>query len=93
MVSTRLAAAAVATTLFAVVTHGTQRGADAAPSIIGVWRISEITTPGPTGATTTNAGPNIQIFSARHYSVTTIRDAATREESPAARSADGQTAR
>lgn len=38
-----------------------------------MWRITEITTPGPNGPTTASAQPNIQIFTARHYSVTTIR--------------------
>ena len=38
------------------------------PSIQGVWRVTERTTTGPTGATNKSPQPGLWIFTAKHYS-------------------------
>lgn len=40
------------------------------PSLQGAWRIAEVTTTGPRGATNRNPLPSLYLFTATHYSIT-----------------------
>ena len=44
-----------------------QRGAPPS-SVVGVWRVSELTTTGPDGKTNPEAQPGLLIFTTRYYS-------------------------
>ena len=85
MVSKRLSIAgalvvAAATGLFA------QRGNS--PSIVGVWRVSEVTTTGPNAKKITSPQPGLRIFTQRHYSISEVTSEKPRAELPP----QGQTA-
>jgi hypothetical protein len=58
-----------------------QRGSSNA-AVIGVWRVSEVTTTGPNGRKTTNPQPGVRIFTQRYYSIDEVTSDAPRPELP-----------
>src|SRR3954452_7912361 len=63
----------------AVVVHGQQRSS---PTLVGVWKITEVTTTGVGGRTLTNLQPSILIFTPRYFSVTQIGSESPRADLP-----------
>jgi hypothetical protein len=53
-------------------------GEAAAPSVEGVWRITEVVTTGANAATITNPQPSLVIFSGGHYSWVSVNSAEPR---------------
>jgi hypothetical protein len=49
--------------------------------IIGVWRVSEVTTPGPNGRKVTDPQPSLGIFTPRYFSAIAVTSDAPRPES------------
>jgi hypothetical protein len=68
-----------------------QRGS-AAATVVGVWRVSEVTYTGPAARTVTNPQPAIRIFTKRHYSVSSVNSDQPRPDVPATGATDKQIA-
>ena len=77
-----LAAAALIGTLGMTlgVVVSAQRGSS--PSIVGVWRISEVTITGPNARKITSPQPGLRIFTQRHYSLSEVTADKPRPELP-----------
>ena len=80
----RLLTAAV---LVGVVVGITQRsgfaqGGSSNSAVIGVWRVSEVTTTGPNGRKNTNPQPGVRIFTQRYYGIDEVTSNAPRPELP-----------
>jgi hypothetical protein len=58
-----------------------QRGTSNA-SVVGVWRVSEVTTTGPNGRKYTNPQPSVRIFTQRYYAIDEVTSDAPRPELP-----------
>ena len=52
------------------------------PSIVGVWRVSEVTFTGPNARKLTNPQPGLRIFTQRHYSINEVTAEKPRAELP-----------
>ena len=52
------------------------------PSIVGVWRVSEVTFTGPNARKLTNPQPGLRIFTQRHYSINEVTAEKSRPELP-----------
>ena len=52
------------------------------PTIVGVWKITQVTTTGSNARTNTNPQPSIRIFTARHFSVTDVTAEKPRPDLP-----------
>jgi hypothetical protein len=52
------------------------------PSIVGVWKVSEITTTGPNARKIANPQPGLRIFTQRHYSISEVTSDKPRLELP-----------
>ena len=76
----------VAAVLGALVVFGSamaaQQGGSSTPSIVGVWRIAEVTFTGPNARKITNPQPGLRIFTRRHYSFTAVTSDKPRAELP-----------
>jgi hypothetical protein len=48
----------------------------------GVWRVTEVTTTGPKGATLSSPQPGFYIFTGKHYSIVTVNSSAARPDLP-----------
>lgn len=57
-----------------------QRGSS--PSIVGVWRLSEVTITGPNARKITSPQPGLRIFTQRHYSLSEVTSDKPRPELP-----------
>jgi hypothetical protein len=68
------------------------QGASSTPTVVGVWRVSEVTYTGPNARTVTNPQPGIQIFTHRYYSVSRVTSDAPRPDLPAQGATDKQIA-
>jgi hypothetical protein len=55
---------------------------NAVSPIIGVWRLTELTTTGPSGKTNPNPQPGLLIFTGRYYSFNAVTSDAPRPELP-----------
>jgi hypothetical protein len=51
-------------------------------AVVGVWRVSEVTTTGPNGRKITNPQPSVRIFTERYFSVTDVTSDTPRAELP-----------
>lgn len=55
-----------------------------APSLQGVWRVSEIVVTGANASTNTSPQPGLYVFTKQHYSIVTVNGTAARKDvSPA----------
>ena len=79
MYSRRFSAAVVLVALSGIVTIA-QRGS--APSIVGVWRVSEVTYTGPNARTVKSPQPGVRIFTQRHYGISQVNGDNPRAELP-----------
>jgi Lipocalin-like domain len=62
------------------------------PSLVGVWKIAEVTTTGPDGRRLTPSQPGLQIFTARHFSLAAVTADKPRPDLPSDKSTDKQLA-
>lgn len=53
-----------------------------APSIVGVWRVAEVTTTGPNASTTRRPQPGLYIFTGKHYSFARVAAMTPRQDLP-----------
>src|SRR5262245_45193414 len=61
-------------------------------SIVGVWRVTEVTTTGPDGRKNTSPQPGLRIYTQRHYSISEVGGDKPRAELPAQGATDKQIA-
>ena len=85
-----------ATTLVVVLggltrTSVAQSGSASAP-VVGVWKVSEITTTGPNAAAIKSPQPGLVIYTGRHYSIDMVTSEAPRADVPAQGATDKQRA-
>ena len=71
-----LAAIALASSVAVIARQGNS------PSIVGVWRVSEVTFTGPNARKLTNPQPGLRIFTQRHYSINEVTAEKPRPELP-----------
>ena len=88
-----LAAGVLATVLIGVaqLAGRAQRG-NAPVTVVGVWRVSEVTYTGPSARKVTNPQPGVRIFTQRYYSVSQVTSDTTRAELPPQGATDKQVA-
>lgn len=70
---------AVGLLVVAVVARAQQRSS---PSLVGVWKVAEVTTTGPNGRKVTNPQPGVRIYTPRYFSVTDVTSDRPRPELP-----------
>lgn len=46
--------------------------AQSRPALQGAWQVVEVTTTGPNSSTNSNPQPGLYLFTARHYSITSV---------------------
>lgn len=67
-----------------LVVGGWALGSAQAPSLQGVWRVSEIVVTGANASANTSPQPGLYIFTKQHYSIVTVNGTAARKDvSPA----------
>ena len=86
-----LAAAALVGVLVGIsqVVGFAQRGSSSA-SLVGVWKVSEVTYTGPNAKKVTNPQPGIRIFTQRYYAVDEVSADKPRPEAPEQSATDKQ---
>ena len=77
----------VVAALLVVATSGDAR-AQAAASLQGVWRVTEVVVTGANAETNTSPQPGLYLFTKKHYSLTTVNSTAPRKNFDAARDPD-----
>ena len=91
--STAVASAgAVLVVVSVVVALGAQQRSGSTPSIVGVWKLSEMTYTGPNARKVTSPQPGLAIFTRQHYSITVVESDKPRAELPAKDATDKQLA-
>ena len=74
--------------MLGVVVVTAQRGST--PSVVGVWRVSEVTLTGPNARKIMSPQPSVRIFTRSHYSINEVTADKPRAELPASNATDKQ---
>jgi hypothetical protein len=85
-------AGAVLGVVSVVVAHGAQPRSNSTPSVVGVWKLSEVTFTGPNARKVTSPQPGLRIYTRQHYSIASVDADKPRAEVPAKDASDKQRA-